>query len=84
MKAKEAVHDQVATTNQHLESLSILLKILPGQKNCASTPILRLYTEGLTINDTNKYLIIDLPEEAAINQFENLIYKIQLKDSTDY
>lgn len=78
-KAKEAVYDEVAAANQHLQSLSIPLKIIPGQKVSPSTPILRLYTEGLTINDTNKYLIIDLPEEASMDQFENLIYKMQLK-----
>ncbi|MBU8687443.1 hypothetical protein KM918_08850 [Priestia megaterium] len=38
-----------------------------------------MYTESLTINDTNKYLIIDLPGESAINEFEDIIYKVQLK-----
>ncbi|MCZ8493381.1 tyrosine-protein phosphatase [Priestia megaterium] len=79
VKAKEAVGDQVATANQHLQSLSIPLEILPGQKVCASTQVLRLYTESLTINNTNKYLMIDLPDEGVISQFQHIIYKLQLK-----
>ncbi|MGN7228718.1 CpsB/CapC family capsule biosynthesis tyrosine phosphatase [Priestia megaterium] len=38
-----------------------------------------IYYTNTGFDESNKYLIIDLPEEAAIKQFENLIYKIQLK-----
>ncbi|BFI98617.1 MAG: hypothetical protein PME_10530 [Priestia megaterium] len=79
IKDKELIQDQVDAANQHLQSLSIPLKILPGQKVRASKQILQLYAESLTVNNTNKYLLVSLPEEAVINQFEDVIYKLQLK-----
>ncbi|MGG3568553.1 CpsB/CapC family capsule biosynthesis tyrosine phosphatase [Priestia megaterium] len=78
VESKEAILNQIDIVNCHLKELSIPLKILPGQKIRSSRQILSLYTESLTINNTNKYLMIDLTEEVSITQFEDIIYKVQL------
>lgn len=80
VESKEAILNQIDIVNCHLKELSIPLKILPGQKVRSSRQILSLYTESLTINNTNKYLMIDLTEEVSITQFEDIIYKVQLNE----
>ncbi|MCT9857025.1 tyrosine protein phosphatase [Priestia megaterium] len=80
VESKEAILNQINIANRHLKELSIPLKILLGQKLRSSKQILSLYTESLPINNTNKYLMMDLTEEGSITQFEDIIYKIQLNE----
>ncbi|MGE1194374.1 tyrosine-protein phosphatase [Priestia megaterium] len=80
IETKEGILNQIDIVNRHLKELSIPLKILPGQKVRSSRQILSLYTESLTINNTNKYLMIDFTEEGSVTQFDDIIYKIQLNE----
>ena len=60
VETKEGILNQIDIINRYLTELSIPLKILPRQKVRSSRQILNLYTESLTINNTSKYLMINL------------------------
>ncbi|MBU8586950.1 tyrosine protein phosphatase [Priestia megaterium] len=81
---KEYILQQTSNLNKCLNQENIPLTILPGQETRIYGGILEDYLEGkiLTLNQTNKYLFVELPSGQVPQFTERLFYDIQTKGLT--
>lgn len=84
MNTKEEILEKVKELNDRLEKESINLTILPGQECRISGEFLEQYDrdELLTMNDSDKYIFIELPSSQVPLYTEKILYDIQLKGLT--
>lgn len=71
----------VDLANEWLRKSSISLKVLPGQKIVASTQMILSNEEYymMTINENEKYMFLEIPQDVEIEVLENIAYELQLK-----
>ncbi|OEH92136.1 tyrosine-protein phosphatase [Bacillus solimangrovi] len=76
------IMEHVVQLNKVLEKNDINVKILPGQEIRLNGELLSDYALGkiLTLNNTNKYLFIELPSNHVPRYTERLIFDIQLQN----
>jgi protein-tyrosine phosphatase len=81
---KLVILEKVKELNDALKQNSIPLKILPGQEPRIYGEILEDYQLGkiLTLNNTGKYLFIELPSNHVPRYTERLVYDIQMHEIT--
>jgi protein-tyrosine phosphatase len=81
---KEEIYKYVTQLNSVLESRQIDLTILPGQETRIYGEILEDYDRGeiLTLNNTGKYLFVELPSNHVPRYTQQLLYDIQLQGIT--
>ncbi|MFZ3588957.1 tyrosine-protein phosphatase [Bacillus sp. DJP31] len=81
---KEIIVEKVKQVNEALVVENIPLKILPGQEPRIYGEILEDYQNGkiLTLNDSGKYLFIELPSNHVPRYTERLLYDFQMKEIT--
>lgn len=81
---KASIIESVSHMNELLNEEKIDLKVFPGQEPRISGEILEKYENGeiLTLNDTGKYLFVELPHDHVPRYTERLLYDIQLKGLT--
>jgi protein-tyrosine phosphatase len=81
---KEIILEKVKQLNEVLIEEKIPLIILPGQEPRIYGEILEDYENGkiLTLNDSGKYLFIELPSNHVPRYTERLLYDIQMKEIT--
>lgn len=81
---KNEIVQQVKRLNTYLLQENIPLTILPGQESRIYGEIIKDYQNGkiLTLNQTGKYLFIELPSSQVPNFTEKLIYDIQSEGLT--
>lgn len=84
MNTKSSILDKVNELNLLLTNHNIPLNILPGQESRIYGEILPDYEAGevLTLNDTKKYLFIELPSSQVPHFTDQLLFDIQLKGLT--
>ncbi|MGG0031216.1 CpsB/CapC family capsule biosynthesis tyrosine phosphatase [Priestia megaterium] len=73
--------ESVDLANEWLRKSSISLKVLPGQKIVASTQMILSNKEYymMTINENEKYMFLEIPQDVEIEVLENIAYELQLK-----
>ncbi|PEB65263.1 tyrosine protein phosphatase [Priestia megaterium] len=76
---KNDIVHRVSTLNDYLLQENIPLTILPGQESRIYGEIIRDYRSEkiLTLNQTNKYIFIELPSSQVPRFTERLLYDIQ-------
>lgn len=76
---KNDIVQQVSVLNNYLLQENINLNILPGQESRIYGGIIRDYRNEkiLTLNQTNKYIFIELPSSQVPQFTERLLYDIQ-------
>ncbi|MCM3620132.1 tyrosine protein phosphatase [Sutcliffiella horikoshii] len=81
MNTKEEILVKVQELNDRLVKEGIDIIILPGQECRISGEFLEQYenNELLTINDTGRYVFIELPSSQVPLYTEKIIYDVQLK-----
>lgn len=82
--SKEEICQYVNQLNSVLEARQIDLTILPGQETRIYGEILEDYDRGeiLTLNNTGRYLFIELPSNHVPRYTQQLLYDIQLQGIT--
>ncbi|MEN3768990.1 CpsB/CapC family capsule biosynthesis tyrosine phosphatase [Priestia megaterium] len=71
----------VDLANDWLQTSSLSLTVLPGQKVIASNHM-TLFSEdfySMTINESGKYMLLQVPEDMSIEVLETIAYELQLK-----
>ncbi|GAB1796170.1 CpsB/CapC family capsule biosynthesis tyrosine phosphatase [Priestia megaterium] len=73
--------ESVDLANEWLRKSSISLRVLPGQKIVASTQMILSNEEYymMTINENEKYMFLEIPQDVEIEVLENIAYELQLK-----
>lgn len=73
--------ESVDLANEWLRKSSISLSVLPGQKVIASTTMIVSNEEYymMTINENEKYMFLEIPQDVEIEVLENIAYELQLK-----
>ncbi|MBM7661735.1 protein-tyrosine phosphatase [Bacillus mesophilus] len=81
---KKTIVQDVHRLNDALQENKIPLQILPGQEPRIYGEILEDYEQEkiLTINDSGKYLFIELPSNHVPAYTESLLFDIQMKEIT--
>jgi protein-tyrosine phosphatase len=81
---KNEIIQRVERLNHYLLEEHIPLKILPGQESRIYGEIIKDYQNGkiLTLNQTGKYLFVELPSSQVPKFTEKLVYDIQLEGLT--
>ncbi|MFE7060662.1 tyrosine-protein phosphatase [Sutcliffiella sp. NPDC057660] len=81
MNKKEEILEKVEELNSRLKKEEIDLTILPGQECRISGEIIEHYENGevLTLNNTSKYIFIELPSSQVPLYTEKLVYDLQMK-----
>ncbi|MGD6831753.1 tyrosine-protein phosphatase [Sutcliffiella halmapala] len=81
MNKKEEILEKVEELNSRLKKEAIDLTILPGQECRISGEIIEHYENGevLTLNNTSKYIFIELPSSQVPLYTEKLVYDLQMK-----
>lgn len=67
--------------NDWLKTSSLSLTVLPGQKVIASNHM-TLFSQdfySMTINESGKYMLLQVPEDMGIEVLETIAYELQLK-----
>ncbi|KMJ59040.1 tyrosine protein phosphatase [Bacillus sp. LL01] len=84
MNSKVEILEKVKELNDRLSKEGIDISILPGQECRISGELLEQYenNELLTINDTDRYVFIELPSSQVPLYTEKIIYDVQLKGLT--
>ena len=72
---------QVGQLNDELKQNEIPLKILPGQEVRLYGDLLEDYEAGkiVTLNETNKYILIEFPSNHVPRYAEQLLYELRVK-----
>ncbi|MGG0333743.1 CpsB/CapC family capsule biosynthesis tyrosine phosphatase [Priestia aryabhattai] len=71
----------IGFANEYLRKASISLTILPGKKVTA-TNHMTLFNQDfykMTINENEKYMFLEIPQDMEIEVVENIAYELQLK-----
>ncbi len=81
---KELVLQRVAQLKQKLSEANIPLEIIPGCDFPLSFESLKLLEAGraLTINDANRYLLLELPDTSLPPAMEEICFQLQSKGIT--
>jgi protein-tyrosine phosphatase len=81
VNTKEEILEKVNELNNRLVKEGIDLTILPGQECRITGELLEQYENGevLTLNNTGKYLFIELPSSQVPLYTEKLVYDMQMK-----
>ena len=76
---KSRIFEQVNELNKRLIEEKIPVKILPGQETRIYGQLVQDYIDGkvLTLNNTHKYLFVELPSSQVPQFTEQLLYEIQ-------
>jgi protein-tyrosine phosphatase len=82
LNEKEDIINRVQMLNIILEKENIPVSILPGQEIRIYKDFLCDIEEFLTLNDTGKYLFLELPSNHFPSYALDLIYEIQLNEIT--
>lgn len=84
LNVKQEIINKVARLNEALVNQQIPLTILPGQETRIYGEILEDYDNGeiLSLNNTGKYIFIELPSNHVPRYTEQLLFDIQLKGLT--
>ncbi|ART78092.1 tyrosine protein phosphatase [Sutcliffiella horikoshii] len=84
MNSKIEILEKVKELNERLAKEGINITILPGQECRISGELFEQYErdELLTINNTDRYVFIELPSSQVPLYTEKIIYDIQLKGLT--
>ncbi|MEI2392042.1 CpsB/CapC family capsule biosynthesis tyrosine phosphatase [Priestia megaterium] len=71
----------IAAANESLQHSFIPLTILPGQKATIHHRLVQAYEQNavVTINQTTKYMLLQLSTEYTISATEQIFYQLQLK-----
>jgi protein-tyrosine phosphatase len=82
--SKEQIIAKVQELQDALQKESIPLTILPGQEPRINGDILQDYEDGnlLTLNDAEKYVLIELPSNHVPRYTEKLLFDLQMKELT--
>lgn len=77
----EAIRESVARLNAELMSEDIPLEILPGAENYIFPELPRYLKEGriLTLGDSHKYLLFELPMQNLPSYTEQVIFELQVQ-----
>ncbi|ENQ3111485.1 tyrosine protein phosphatase [Bacillus sp. JAS102] len=75
---------KVERLNDELQRENIPLKVLPGQEVRLYGNLLEEYESGkvMTLNETNKYMLIEFPANHVPHYAEQLLYELKLKRIT--
>ncbi len=81
---RQRIKEAVDLLNRYLVEEDIPLPVLPGAEYRLEPALPRLLDEGrlVTINDTGRYLLIELPSDLVPDYTEQLLYEIQLRGVT--
>ena len=81
---KEDILENVGHLNKYLDSAGILLQILPGAEYRLEPDLPRRLAAGelLTINDTGRYLLVELPGSMVPDYTGRILYDLQLQGVT--
>ncbi|MDP1382017.1 CpsB/CapC family capsule biosynthesis tyrosine phosphatase [Priestia megaterium] len=73
--------EEVDLANDWLRKSSISLSVLPGQKVVASNQMIVSSEEYymMTINENEKYMFLQIPQDVEIEVLESIAYELQLK-----
>jgi protein-tyrosine phosphatase len=84
LNGKEAILQHVAQLQQRLSEASIPLEIIPGCDFPLGVESLELLDAGqaLTINDANRYLLLELPDTSLPPATEEICFYLQSKGLT--
>jgi protein-tyrosine phosphatase len=84
LNTKEIILQQVAKLRQHLYEEKIPLEIIPGCDFPLSFESLKFLDDGraLTINDANRYLLLELPDTSFPPGIEEICYHLKSKGIT--
>jgi len=71
----------VDLANEWLRKSSISLRVLPGHKIVASTQMIVSNEDYymMTINENEKYMFLEIPQDVEIEVLESIAYELQLK-----
>lgn len=77
---KNDIIERVRELNDRLKKESINLTILPGQETRISGELIEQFNKGeiLTLNNTNKYLMLELPSSHVPLYTGKLVYDLQM------
>ncbi|MEK5250012.1 CpsB/CapC family capsule biosynthesis tyrosine phosphatase [Bacillus sp. FSL R9-9530] len=78
---RTSIIHQVKQLNDELQQNEIPLKILPGQEVRLYGDLLEDYGAGkiVTLNETNKYILIEFPSNHVPRYAEQLLYELRVK-----
>lgn len=81
---KQQIIQKVAELNQALQQQNIPLQILPGQESRIYGEMLEDYHKGqlLSLNNTGKYIFVELPSSHVPRYTEKLLFDLQLQGLT--
>ncbi|MGV6997818.1 CpsB/CapC family capsule biosynthesis tyrosine phosphatase [Priestia megaterium] len=73
--------ESVDLANEWLRKSSISLRVLPGHKIVASTQMIVSNEDYymMTINENEKYMFLEIPQDVEIEVLESIAYELQLK-----
>ncbi|MFD3446624.1 tyrosine-protein phosphatase [Microbacteriaceae bacterium 4G12] len=79
MNEKSTILQKIESLNEALKQEDIALTILPGQENRLFGNIVEDYQNGkiVTVNETNKYILIEFPSDHVPRYAEQLFYELQ-------
>ena len=82
--SKDTILENVGTLSKCLESKGIPLRILPGAEYHLEPDLPRRMAAGelLTINDTGRYLLVELPSSMVPDYTGRVLYDLQLQGVT--
>jgi protein-tyrosine phosphatase len=82
--SKEKIMAKVREFQEALQMENIPLTILPGQEPRINGEILQNFENGelLTINDSGKYVLIELPSNHVPRYTEQILFDLQMKELT--
>lgn len=81
---REGILENVRNLNQCLKYARINLPVLPGAEYCLEADLPKRLAAGqvLTLNDTGRYLLVELPAEAVTEHTVDLLQTLQLQGVT--
>lgn len=84
VNTKSVICERLAQFREHLAAAEIPLKVLPGCDFPLSFESLRLLEQGLalTINDAQRYLLLELPDTALPPALDDVIFQLQSRGLT--
>ncbi len=84
LNSKELILQHVAELRQKLSEADIPLEIIPGCDFPLGFESLKLLDDGqaLTINDANRYLLLELPDTSLPPSMEEICFQLQSKGIT--